>query len=153
MLNSTFGGNWMTRIWMTRIWMTRIVLSLVFALNISCALAFIARPQTYAPSFEVSGVAGEVLVRGIGILFLMWNATYPLAIWHPERYRWLFLIIIVQQAIGVIGEGGMLLALAPGHAALAATGRRFVAFDGGGLVAMMISFIVTHATRPQTRSQ
>lgn len=135
------------------LWLTRIVLGVVFFFNVSCALAFVAKPQVYAPSFEVSGVPGKVLVRGIGVLFLMWNVTYPLAIWHPGRYRWLFLIIIVQQAIGVIGEGWMLLALPPGHAALAATGRRFVVFDGGGLVAMLIAFILMHLARSRISSQ
>ena len=122
------------------LWPTRLALAVVFCFNVNCALAFIARPAAYAPGFEVSGIAGEALVRGMGILFLMWNVTYPLAIWNPRRYRWLCLIVIVQQAIGVAGETWMLLRLPPGHATLATTGWRFVAFDGGGLVAMLITF-------------
>ena len=50
------------------------------------------------------------------------------------------MIVLVQQAIGLAGETWMLLALPPGHDALAATGWRFVAFDGGGLVAMAVMF-------------
>jgi hypothetical protein len=122
------------------LWLARVALSTVFFFNLTCALAFVARPVAYTYGFEVSGVAGEALVRGIGILFLMWNATYPLAIAHPWRYRWLFAVVIVQQAIGLAGETGMLLALPPGHETLAATGWRFVAFDGGGLVAMAVTF-------------
>ena len=121
------------------LWLARLALAVVFFFNVSCALAFIARPEAYAPGFEVSGVAGEALVRGMGILFLMWNVTYPLAIWHPRRYRWLFLIVIVQQAIGLAGETWMLLTLPPSHTALAATGYRFVAFDGGGFVALLVT--------------
>jgi len=120
------------------------VLVVVFCFNVSCALAFVARPEVYAPGFEVSGGAGEILVCGMGILFLMWNVTYPLAIWHPWRYRWLFLIVIVQQAIGLAGETWMLLTLPPGHAALAVTGYRFVAFDGGGFAAMLVAFALMH---------
>ena len=122
------------------LWLARLALGVVFFFNITCALAFVVRPSAYMHGFEVSGVAGEALVRGIGILFLMWNTTYPLAISHPWRYRWLFVIVLVQQAIGLAGETWMLLALPPGHDALAATGWRFVAFDSGGLVAMAVMF-------------
>jgi hypothetical protein len=122
------------------LWLSRLTLVVVFFFNVSCALIFVVSPEAYAQGFEVSGVAGKTLVRGIGILFLMWNVTYPLAIWHPWRYRWLFLIIIIQQAIGLTGETWMLLTLPPGHAPLAATARRFIAFDGGGLVAMLATF-------------
>ncbi|MDY7080355.1 MAG: hypothetical protein SXV54_26030 [Chloroflexota bacterium] len=138
------------------LWLTRMALVVIFCFNVSCALIFIARPADYAPGFEVNGVAGEVLVRGMGILFLMWNVTYPLAIWHPWHYRWLFLIIIIQQVIGLAGETWMLLTLPPGHAALTATGHRFVAFDGGGLVAMLVTFVlmqVTFSSRRTVRQQ
>lgn len=122
------------------LWLARLALTVVFCFNVNCALAFIARPGDFAPGFEVSGVPGEALVRGMGILFLMWNATYPLAIWNPRRYRWLFLIIIAQQAIGLAGETWMLLTLPPGHAPLATTGWRFILFDSGGLAAMLVTF-------------
>jgi len=112
---------------------------MVFFFNVTCALAFIVRPEAYIHGFEVSGVPGEVIVQGIGVLFLMWNVTYPLAIWHPWRYRWLFVIVIVQQVIGLAGETWMLLTLASGYVSLATTGTRFIAFDGGGLVAMVIT--------------
>ena len=65
------------------LWLARLALGVVFVFNVNCALAFIARPAAYAPGFEVSGIPGEALVRGVGILFLMWNVTYPLAIWNP----------------------------------------------------------------------
>jgi hypothetical protein len=138
----------------TTLWLARLALVVVFFLNVSCALDFIARPAAYAPSFEVRGVGGEVLVRGIGILFLMWNATYPLTIWDPRRYRWLFLIVIIQQAIGLTGETWMLLTLPPGHASLASAGWRFVAFDGGGLVAMLVTFALMElaGSRPRHTS-
>ncbi len=135
------------------LWLARLVLTVVFFFNVSCALAFIARPEAYAPGFEVSGIPGEALVRGMGFLFLMWNVTYPLAIWNPWRYRWLFLIIIVQQAIGLAGETWMLLTLPPGHTPLAATGRRFIAFDGGGFVAMLIAFTLMWLTERQALEQ
>ncbi len=122
------------------LWLARLALGVVFFFNVSCALTFVVRPGAYVHAFEVSGAPGETLVRGVGVLFLMWNVTYPLAIWHPWRYRWLFLIVIVQQAVGLAGETWMLLTLPPGHTSLATTGLRFILFDGGGLAAMLVTF-------------
>lgn len=136
----------------TTLWLARLALVVIFFFNVTCALAFVARPSAYAHGFEVSGVVGEVLVRGIGVLFLMWNVTYPLVIWHPRRYHRLFVIVIVQQAIGLAGETWMLLTLPPGHAALETTGWRFVAFDGGGLVAMLVTFALMMVHQRRTRA-
>ena len=135
----------------TALWLARLALAVVFFFNVSCALAFVVRPAAYAPGFEVSGVVGDVIVRGIGILFLMWNVTYPLAIWDPWHYRWLFPIVVIQQAIGVTGETWMLLTLPPGHATLATTGWRFVAFDSGGLVAMLVTYALMQLTGKRSR--
>ena len=122
------------------LWLARVALLTVFFFNVLCAGEFIIRPAVYAPSFEVSGVPGEALVRGMGILFLMWNVTYPLAMWHPWRYRWLVLIIICQQVVGLVGETWMLLALPGGHETLARSAQRFIVFDGGGLVLFVVTF-------------
>jgi hypothetical protein len=122
------------------LWLARLVVGAVFFFNVTCALAFVAWPERYAPGFEVSGVPGRVLVRGIGILFLMWNATYPPVLVRPDRHRTLFAVILVQQAIGVAGETWMWAMLPVGHAALRATGLRFMAFDGAGLVGMGLAF-------------
>jgi hypothetical protein len=122
------------------LWPVRLIVGIVFFFNVTCALAFIARPGDYAPSFEVSGLPGEILVRGMGILFLMWNATYPPVLVRPDRQRTLFAVILAQQAIGVVGETAMWVALPPGHPALWATGLRFILFDGAGLVGMGLAF-------------
>lgn len=122
------------------IWIARLTVGLVFFFNVECAVAFIVRPEAYAPSFEVSGAPGEALVRGMGILFLMWNTTYPLVLWNPRRYRWLFLLVIIQQVIGLTGELWMLWTLPEGHRTLARTGWRFSVFDGGGLAAMLAAY-------------
>ena len=122
------------------LWPARLVIGTVFLFNVTCALAFVAWPDRYAPGFEVSGVPGRVLVRGIGILFLMWNATYPPVLVRPDRHRTLFAVMLAQQAIGVAGETWMWVTLPPGHAALWTTGLRFIAFDAAGLVGMGLVF-------------
>jgi hypothetical protein len=121
-------------------WLARLAVGIVFFFNITCALAFVAQPDRYAPSFEVDGAPGRAFVRGIGILFLMWNATYPPVLYRPDRHQTLFAVILVQQAIGVIGETWIWATLPPGHMALSTTGLRFIAFDGAGLVAMGVAF-------------
>jgi hypothetical protein len=122
------------------LWLARLVVGTVFFFNVTCALAFVAQPDRYAPGFEVSGVPGRVLVRGIGILFLMWNATYPPVLIRPDRNRTLFAVILAQQAIGLAGETWMWATLPASHAALWTTGLRFIAFDGAGLAGMGLAF-------------
>jgi len=122
------------------LWLARFVVGVVFILNVSCALAFLMRPDRYASGFELTGVQGRIMVQAVGILFLMWNATYPLVVMHPYRYRTLFAVVLAQQAIGVVGETWLLASLPAGHPALWATGVRFIVFDGLGLLGMGILF-------------
>ena len=128
------------------LWLTRLVVGAVFLFNVTCALAFVVWPDRYAPGFEVRGVPGRMLVRGIGILFLMWNATYPPVLLRPGQHRTLFAVMLAQQAIGLAGETWMWITLPAGHAALRATGLRFIAFDGAGLVGMGLVFILLQHT-------
>lgn len=130
-----------------RIWLTRLIVGTVFFFNVTCALAFIVRPGDYAPAFGIGGVPGKVLVRGMGILFLMWNATYPPVLLQPDRQRTLFAVMLAQQAIGVVGETAMWITLPPGHHALWTTGLRFIAFDGAGLVGLSLGFWLTARAR------
>ena len=122
------------------LWLARLVVGMVFFFNVTCALAFVIQPDRYAPGFEVSGVPGRTLVRGVGILFLMWNATYPPVLFRPEEHQTMFAVVLIQQAIGVAGETWMWATLPAGHPALRATGLRFMAFDAAGLVGMTAIF-------------
>ena len=83
---------------------------------------------------------GAAAVRGLGVAFLMWNATYPAVIANPRRFRALYAVVLVQQAVGLAGESWILLSLPAGHAALAASIVRFIAFDAVGLVLMAAAF-------------
>jgi hypothetical protein len=108
--------------------------------NLQAALAFILAPDAHAPGFEVSGVPGRVVVQGFGVLFLMWNVPYAAALVQPVRQIVPFGCAVVAQFIGLAGETWMLATLPPGHDALRATGLRFIAFDGAGLVLLAIVF-------------
>ena len=141
----------MRRISIPIAWFARLAVGFVFIVNVECAMAFILHPEKYIAGFEVGGVAGKVIVQSLGILFLMWNTTYPLVILRPQAHTTLFFIIICQQAIGVVGETWLWLALPAGHAALAATGLRFIVFDGLGLLLMGLAFgLLRWAKRPKT---
>jgi hypothetical protein len=120
----------------------RLVVGLVFAMNVSCALAFLLRPGDYAAGFELDGPAGRIAVQGFGLLFLMWNATYPLVLVDPARHRAMFAVVLAQQALGVFGESWLLWTLPPGHHALWQTGLRFVIFDGLGLIGMGMAYLL-----------
>jgi hypothetical protein len=56
------------------------------------------------------------------------------------RNRVAFTCVLAMQVIGLIGESLMLAALPAGHDALHATGLRFIAFDGVGLILLLIGY-------------
>lgn len=119
----------------------RIAVAIVFLLNVQCALQFALWPAAFAGAYELSGVAGEAAVRGLGVAFLMWNVTYPAVIASPRRFRALYVVVLAQQAIGLAGESAILLSLPAGHDVLAASILRFIAFDAAGLALMAAAFV------------
>ena len=123
-------------------WVTRAAVGAVFLMNIWCAATFLGRPEDFTGSFEVGGAPGRVIVQAFGILFLMWNATYPAVIWRPRNHQALFSVILAQQVIGLAGETWLALSLPPGHPALWATAVRFILFDGAGLALMLLAYLV-----------
>jgi hypothetical protein len=106
---------------------------LVLASNLSAAVPMVLWPDRYTGGFEVAGTPGLVLVRSIGLLFLMWVVPYVPAILHPQRYRICLMVILAQQCIGLLGESLMAVVLPAGHPALWATGTRYIIFDTAGL--------------------
>ena len=119
----------------------RVAYAVVFAINVQCALSFVLWPGAFSGAYELSGVAGEAAVRGLGVAFLMWNATYPLVIANPVKHRALAGVVIAQQVIGLVGESAILAMLPAGHDVLAGGILRFIAFDAAGLVIMVAAFV------------
>lgn len=124
-------------------WTARVAVAVVFVLNVQCALSFAWWPSAYTGGFELAnaGVAGEVAVRGLGIAFLMWNVTYPAVIANPRRFRSLYVVVLVQQVVGLVGESWVRAALPAGHATLVASIERFILFDAVGLALMASAFV------------
>lgn len=133
-------------------WIARIAVGAVFAMNVWCALDFIINPSAYAPAYELTGVAGQAAVQGLGVAFLMWNVTYPLVIARPSTHLTLYAVVLAQQVVGLVGETVISLSLPSGHTTLAAALERFIVCDGAGLLVMALAFVlVRRAVRGRTR--
>jgi hypothetical protein len=122
-------------------WIARLMVIIVFILNVQCALQFIFLPYNFMGAYELTGVSGRVALQGIGVAFLMWNATYPIVIFSPAKYMVVYSIILVQQFIGFVGESYLLFMIPLEHTMLRGSIIRFIVFDGAGLVIMGIPFI------------
>jgi len=130
-----------------RVWAARVAVSLVLASNLSAAAPYLIDPGLYAAAFELTGVAGSAMLRGLGVLFVMWSVAYLPLIAHPDRHRTLFGVVVAQQMLGLAGETWILLTLPPGHPSLAAAALRFIAFDGAGLVLLVLAFRLARPNR------
>ncbi len=116
----------------------------VLVANLSAAIPYLVRPADHVAAFELSGVPGQVAVRGFGLLFLMWAVPFVPTIMHPVRYRVAFACVLAMQVIGLIGEALMLITLPAGHDALRTMGLRFITFDGAGLILLLIATYLSH---------
>lgn len=135
-------------------WLARICFAIVFAWNVQCALSFILDPAGNAGSFQLSGVEGDVAIRGMGVAFLMWNVTYPLFIWQPKRFEVLGWVIIAQQTVGLVGELWIASTIPAGNIAIMNSISRFVGFDAVGLVLMATAFaLLTRKTRVRKQGE
>lgn len=128
-----------------RIWFSRLLIGIVTAWNLQAALIFISSPNMFAGAYELSDVPGEAALRGIGVLFLMWNVPYLVALWDPIRFRRELILALAMQFIGLIGESMILSTLPNEHIVLRTSIIRFVIFDGIGLLLLMIAYGVQKA--------
>ncbi len=124
----------------TRIWIARGLIAVVTLMNLQAALQFMLRPQMYAPGFEMTGIAGEAMIQGLGLLFLMWNIPYIFAVVQPLRNFVSLVEAVIMQFIGVVGETLLLIGLPGEHPILEASVKRFILFDGSGLVFLLAAF-------------
>ena len=117
----------------------RILIGLVFLINIQCALVFLFNPSPYMVGFGLEGAAGEQIVRALGLLFMMWNVPYAFALVNPKKHRISLIEAVIMQAIGLIGETSILLIGGPYPSPIESTLKRFILFDGIGLVFLLMA--------------
>jgi hypothetical protein len=130
-----------------RIWLARLLIAAVIAWNLQAAFVFFVNPGAYASAFELSGVPGAAALRGMAVLFMMWNVPYLVACWQPRRQRVSLWEALVMQALGVLGETCILLSLPAGHTQLAGSLLRFIAFDAAGLPVLGAALLFSGAPR------
>lgn len=121
------------------LWLARGLIGLVLVWNVQAAFVFLAAPAAYAPGFELTGAPGQAMVRGMAVLFLMWNVPYAVALWDPVRRRVSLYEAFAMQAIGLIGECLIRWSLGAGHPVAAASVARFIAFDAAGLFLLALA--------------
>lgn len=127
------------------LFIARLLIAAVIFINLQAAILFILAPARYAHAFELSGIPGQTMVSAMGILFIMWNVPYTAALWHPVRNRVSLYEAVAMQTIGLVGETVLFLTLPGNHPILAATGLRFIAFDGFGLLALVAAVVLTRS--------
>jgi hypothetical protein len=125
-----------------QIWISRLLIGAVLFLNFQCAVIFLLWPEAFSGSFELSGVGGRVMVQGMGVLFLMWNVPYVVAIIDPLKKITSLAEAVSMQTIGLVGESLLFVTLPAGHHALRMSAMRFIGFDGGGLVLLAIGLVI-----------
>ena len=119
-------------------------MAIVFIMNVMCALQFILTPASYVEAYSLEGQGAVAAVQGFGVCFLMWNATYPAVIVRPTNNRVLFVVVLVQQAIGLVGESLIRTGVDSSTAAYASI-TRFIVFDAIGLVLLVVAILLAHA--------
>jgi hypothetical protein len=128
-------------------WLSRLLIGSVLFFNVECALMFIIKPEAFTWGFELNGETGEAMIRGLGVLFLMWNVPYVFAVWNPIKFRISLYEAILMQSIGVFGESLILVSLSGYHPTVQSTIFRFIAFDAFGLLALILAGWITHQRR------
>lgn len=131
-------------------WLARIFIGMVLFFNVQCAIVFLVFPDTYTAGFELEGAVGIGFVQAMGLLFLMWNVPYAVALADPIRHKISLYESVIMQAIGFVGELMLAIGFHGHHPVIQATISRFMLFDGVGLVALLISAWITH--RPMVRN-
>ena len=123
----------------TRLLLPRVLIFLVLAMNLQCAFAYIFNPLPYVAPFELGGEPGRAVVIGIGILFVMWQVPYVFALIHPLSNHRSLIEAVLMQAIGLVGETLLLRSIPAAHPVLRASVLRYVIFDAGGLLLLIIA--------------
>lgn len=130
-----------------RINLARAFIGVVILFNLQAAYVFLLYPEGYISSFELEGVVGGAMLRGLGVLFVMWNVPYGVALWHPVRHRVSLYEALAMQVIGLAGESIIYFSLPAVHDLLRASILRFIIFDAFGLLLLIVVFMITRRSK------
>jgi hypothetical protein len=140
------------------LWISRLLIGIVLFFNLQAAGVFILAPGLFLTGFGLSGLVGEAIIAGFGVLFLMWNVPYTLACCHPIRFRVSLVEAVCMQGIGVLGETIILIGLPAGNPAgypgPASVITRFIIFDAMGLALLSAAlWISLHHSSVQNQTR
>lgn len=121
------------------VWISRMLILIVLAWNLEAAISFLVSPAPYLAAFELTGLPGEIAVAGIGVLFLMWQVPYVLALVNPQKFKVSLIEALVMQTIGLVGESILLTRITTEHAMLRSSITRFILFDGIGVLLLGVA--------------
>jgi hypothetical protein len=121
----------------------QLLIGVVTFWNLQAAVVFLLRPGEFAPGFELTGKAGEAMIQGLGLLFVMWNVPYCVALLNPLRNFTSLIEALIMQGIGAAGETLLLIQLHGSHPLLAASVKRFILFDSTGVILLLVALLVT----------
>jgi hypothetical protein len=123
-------------------WIIRALIAPVVFFNLQCSYAFLFHPEGYTTGFDLYEPTGTHMIQGLGLLFLMWNIPYLVALLDPIRHTTSLVEAVIMQAIGVIGESLLLLRVPQEYLNLHVSVIRFIVFDGGGFVFLLLALII-----------
>jgi hypothetical protein len=126
-----------------RNWSARLLIFLVVADNFQAAILFLLHPESVAPSFELTGLTGDSIIQGIGLLFLMWCVPYIVALIDPASHRLSLFEAIIMQALAFVGETTLMVLLPIKLPTLENTILKFMVFDLAGLVLLLLASWLT----------
>ena len=134
------------------IWICRILIGLVVIDNLQAAGLFLFFPDGFALSFDLAGPAGRTAIQSIGILFLMWCVPYVFTLINPIRYRVSHIEACIMQTLGLLGETFLLIYLPGSLVFTPASLQRFILFDFGGLILLLLALWLSFRISPRKPS-
>lgn len=135
----------------TRI-LASILIGIVFTVNLQAGFDFYFNPEKYTAAYELSGIPGEISIAGVGLLFIMWNVPYAFALWNPIKNRISLLQATIMQTFGVIGETALFYRFsAQDFPYLASSIKRFIFFDGAGLILLLLAGYLIYRYKKEQR--
>ena len=114
----------------------------VLFFNIQAAVLFFLQPEAYMGGFGLEAAVGKPVVRGFGLLFLMWNIPYIFALVNPLRHRISLIEAVIMQALALTGETAILWLDGPFAEVVRMSILRFILFDGVGLVLLIAALLI-----------
>ena len=130
-----------------RLNLARGLIGIVILFNLQVAAVFMLWPEPYIINFELGGAIGEAMLRGLGVLFVMWNVPYVVALWNPVRHRISLYETLAMQTIGLVGEAIIYLSLPSLYGLLRASILHFIGFDALGLVLLAVAAWITRRSK------